>query len=255
MINISLSPFAFGNLSWYVLFYSLGGSVVLTSIWRLVKKGLLPSYRFVLLFAPITVLLALLFARLLYVLDGWNYYTQFPAQMFSLSGLYMNGALFGAACSLWLCSRAAKVSFGRCIDAITPAIIIGQILGRVGCFLNGCCVGIPTNLPWDISYTRNTISAVAGITYHPWQIYEILVLVVTLMVVNRLKPKLKTPGSIFALFLAMYALWRFAGGFLRPRGDLFLGLQQAQVVSFFVLMLSVLFLWRRTVRLTTTSSQ
>jgi phosphatidylglycerol:prolipoprotein diacylglycerol transferase len=194
------------------------------------------------------VIFGVLFARLFYVIDGWEYYTRFPEKIFSLSGLYMNGALFGAACALWLCSWAAKVSFGCCMDAITPAIIVGQMLGRVGCFLNGCCVGIPTNLPWGISYTHNAGSIGAGIAYHPWQIYEILVLLVILVVLNRLKPKLKAPGLLFALFLALYAIWRLAGGFLRPRGDFFLGLQQAQVVSLVVIVFSVSFLWRRAVR-------
>jgi phosphatidylglycerol:prolipoprotein diacylglycerol transferase len=245
MIKISLSPFAFGNMSWYVLFYSLGGGVVLTSVWLLVKKGLLPSYRLVMLFVPVIVLFAVFFARLFYVIDMREYYAQFPEQIFSLNGLFMNGALFGAACSLWLCSRAAKVSFGRCMDAITPAIIVGQILGRVGCFLNGCCYGLETDLIWGITYTHNPRFIGDGAAYHPWQIYEIMFLLVTLGVITLLKPKLKTPGLIFATFLEMYSVWRLAGGFLRPRGDFFLGLQQAQVVSLVVLAFSVAFLRRR----------
>jgi phosphatidylglycerol---prolipoprotein diacylglyceryl transferase len=245
MIKIGLSPYAFGNITWYLIFYSLGGAVVISSIWLLVKKGILPSYRFVFVFAPVTVLFAVLFARLFYVIDMRAYYAQFPEKIFSLGGLYMNGALFGAACSLWLCSRAAKASFGSSMDAITPAIIIGQMLGRVGCLLNGCCYGIETNLPWGITYTHNASLINTGVAHHPWQIYEILVLLVTLGVIIMLKPKLQSPGLIFALFLAMYSLWRFAGGFLRPPGNFLLGLQQAQVLSFFFLVFSVFFLWRR----------
>ena len=225
----------------------MGGAVVICSIWLLVKKGILPSYRFVFLIAVVTVLFGLLFARLFYVIDGWKYYTRFPEKIFTLDGLYMNGALFGAAFAMLLASRLAKVNFGSCMDAITPGIIVGQMCGRVGCFLNGCCYGIKTSLPWGITYTHNPRFSDAGNYYHPWQIYEILVLLVILGIIIGLKPKLKTPGVIFALFLALYAMWRLAGGFLRPPGDLFLGLQQAQVVSLVVLVFSVAFLWRRAV--------
>jgi phosphatidylglycerol---prolipoprotein diacylglyceryl transferase len=248
MLNIGLSPYAFGNITWYVIFYSMGGALVICAIWLLVKQGILPSYRFVSLFAPVTVIFGVLFARLFYVIDRWEYYAQFPGKLFSLNGIYMNGALCGAAFALWLCSRVANVNFGRCVDAVTPSIIVGQMLGRVGCFLNGCCYGIETDLPWGITYTQNVSFAKTGVAYHPWQIYEILVLLVTLGIITRLKPKLKAPGLIFAHFLAMYSVWRFAGGFLRTPGGFFLGLQQAQVVSLVVLVLSVSFIWRGIVK-------
>jgi phosphatidylglycerol---prolipoprotein diacylglyceryl transferase len=255
MIKIGLSPIAFGNVSWWILFYSMGGAVVICSVWLLVKKGILPSYRFVILFALVTVLLSLLFARLFYVIDMREYYARFPEQIFSLNGLYMNGALLGAAGAMWLCSRVARVNFGSCIDAIVPGIIAGQMLGRVGCFLNGCCYGITTNLPWGITYTHKSSSVDASIYYHPWQIYEIVVLVAILWVLSRLKLKLKAPGLPFILFLTMYSTWRLAGGFLRPREDFFLGLQQAQVVSIAILVLSAIFLWHWAVKQKTVSDK
>jgi len=247
MIEIGISPLAIGNLSWYVLFYSMGGAVVMCSIWLLVKKRIVPSHRFTFLIAGTTVLFSILFARLFYIIDGWQYYSQFPEKIFNLDGLYMAGALFGAACAIGLGSRLARVRFGMSMDAVTTGIIVSQMLGRAGCLLNGCCYGIKTDLPWGIVYTNNAGFINNGTVYHPWQIYEISVLLVILGIVIGLKPKLKTPGLIFALFLGLYSIWRLAGGFLRERGDLFWGLQQAQLVSMVVLVFIAAFLCKSAV--------
>jgi phosphatidylglycerol---prolipoprotein diacylglyceryl transferase len=248
MIEIGISPLAIGNLSWYVLFYSMGGAVVMSFIWLLVKKRILPSHRFTLLIAVATVLFSILFARLFYVIDGWQYFSQFPEKIFKLDGLYMNGALFGAACAIWIGSRLARVSFGMIMDAVTPGIIAGQMCGRIGCLLNGCCYGIKTDLLWGITYTNNAGFINNGTAYHPWQAYEILILLVILGTVIGLKPKHATPGLIFVLFMGLYSIWRLAGGFLRVPGDLFWGLQQAQVISLAVLVFSTAFLCQSAVR-------
>ena len=248
IIKISMSPFAFGNISWWVLLWSLGGAVIISWAWLQAKKGVLPSYRIVFSAALVMMLLGLLFARLFYVIDQWAYYVQFPSRIMGINGLYINGAIIGAVCGLWLYSRSGKLNFGKCADVIIPGVIAGQIIGRVGCLINGCCHGIETNLPWGIVYTNNASAATTGIAYHPWQIYEMLVLIMIMVIVVRLKTKTRTTGLLFAIYLAIYSIWRFAGGFLRPDKISFLGLQQAQIVALVLLIFTLPFLWRSTVR-------
>jgi phosphatidylglycerol:prolipoprotein diacylglycerol transferase len=189
-----------------------------------------------------------LFARLFHVIDMWWYYRQFPERIIGFAGFSIYGAILGAILGLWLYCRVARLNFGHFVDVLTPAIIVGQMIGRVGCVLNGCCHGTITTLPWAIVYTDDASHASVGYPYHPWPIYEIAVLLLILGMVIRLKPRMKPAGSLFALYLAAYAAWRFTGGFLRPEAPFILGLQQPQVVALVVLALTVSFLWRKTFR-------
>jgi phosphatidylglycerol---prolipoprotein diacylglyceryl transferase len=247
IIKISINPFAFGDISWWVILYSLGGAFIISWAWLQVKRGRLPSYRAVIIAAFVMVPFGFLFARFFHVLDKWEYYVRFPERIIGVDGLYINGAILGAACGLLLYCRMARLNFGICADVMTPGIIVGQAVGRVGCLITGCCHGINTNLPWGIVYTNYASAAEVGVIYHPWQLYEILVLIMILGVVIALKQKARTEGLLFALYLAIYSIWRFAGGFLRPSQPFLGGLQQAQVVALAVLAVTLPFLWRKAV--------
>src|SRR3712207_514662 len=52
-------------------------------------------------------------------------------------------------------------------DAAAPAMALGYAIGRIGCFLNGCCYGVPTQLPWGFHFP----DADPHLLYHPAQIY------------------------------------------------------------------------------------
>lgn len=87
-------------------------------------------------------------------------------------GLALHGGLlagFGAA--LWFC-RKRRLNAWSLADALAPAIILGQGIGRLGCFLNGDSYGRPTDLPWAVTFTNPEALAPLGIPLHPAQLYE-----------------------------------------------------------------------------------
>lgn len=67
------------------------------------------------------------------------------------------GVVVGILGALWACS-IRKVSFWSVMSTATPALLLGQAVGRVGCFLNGDAFGLPTNLPWGVHFKRYSLS-------------------------------------------------------------------------------------------------
>jgi phosphatidylglycerol:prolipoprotein diacylglycerol transferase len=84
-----------------------------------------------------------------------------------------------------------------------------------------------------------------GAPVHPVQIYEMVFLVPVLVALVLLRHRLKPDGSLFLLYLVLYAAWRIGIGFLRDNPVTMLGLQQAQVIAILVLVVTLpILLWR-----------
>lgn len=115
-------------------------------------------------------------------------------------------------------------------DYSGPGIALGQGIGRIGCFFEGCCYGCPTLLPWGARYTDPSSSVddrLLGVPLHPVQLYEaigLLALFVFLgyVVIPGIRSKRFTPGSAVFGYIVLYAVMRFFLEFLRcdDRGTL-----------------------------------
>lgn len=98
-------------------------------------------------------------ARLFYVIEYWD---QFQRDTLSESlgamlnitqgGLVVYGSLFGALPLAWLYVRRHGLEWLQMADIIAPSLLLGLALGRIGCFLNGCCFGAPCEVPWAVSF-------------------------------------------------------------------------------------------------------
>ncbi|MFA0736594.1 MAG: hypothetical protein OGMRLDGQ_003094, partial [Candidatus Fervidibacter sp.] len=133
-------------------------------------------------------------------------------------GVSFHGAVAGGILAgLWL-SRRYKILFGRIADAVAPGLALGHALGRVGCFLNGCCYGLPTTMPWGVRF-HNPILGVDTLPSHPTQIYEaigLLILFVLLALYSRnisrpssLVPRPVYEGAVFIWWAILYSVLRF----------------------------------------------
>ena len=93
-------------------------------------------------------------ARLLDLAVNWSYYSKDAGRTFQLSfggfsfyGGLILGLLVGA-----LVARALHADLWRLGDSAVPGFVAGIVLMRVGCFLNGCCFGKVTSLPWGVTF-------------------------------------------------------------------------------------------------------
>lgn len=113
-------------------------------------------------------------------------------------------------------------------NVIAPAAAIGIAIGRIWCFLHGCCYGQPTTLPWWVNFWD-------GIMRHPTQIYEIIYLIILLIILLKFSKKNLKPWILFDYFLIAYFGYRFLVEFIRVEPKVFYGFSLYQVASVFVI--------------------
>jgi phosphatidylglycerol:prolipoprotein diacylglycerol transferase len=251
MLYIDVNPVAFtiGSfpIAWYSIMVAL--AVITLVAWALisVKKDRRLTYEMVLNTALVGIPSGVIFSRLLHVIDYWDYYIANPGQIIGGEGLSIWGAVLGAALGIWIFSLFyKKFSFSHMADILAPGIILAQAIGRVGCTLNGCCYGKPTDLPWAIVYTNPNTNGPIGIPVHPTQIYEIIYNLIVFGILLFLRKRLKPDGSLFLVYLTLYSIWRLGIDFIRDGTPFLFGLHQAQVISIIVLLIAVPLLVFRT---------
>jgi phosphatidylglycerol:prolipoprotein diacylglycerol transferase len=101
-------------------------------------------------------------ARLFYVTEYWN--ESFAGKNFRDTlleianipegGLVIFGGFIGAAVGFTIFVAKHRLPFLAIADLIAPSMAIGLAFGRIGCFLNGCCYGGETNLPWHVTFPK-----------------------------------------------------------------------------------------------------
>lgn len=100
------------------------------------------------------------------------------------------------------------------LDLVAVTIPIPWMLAKMGCFLNGCCHGRPTTLPWAVTFPESVCGAPAGIPVHPTQLYEIGIMAILLPLFGKLRSD-RWRGTKLLWFLCLYGLARAATDFLR----------------------------------------
>jgi phosphatidylglycerol:prolipoprotein diacylglycerol transferase len=130
-------------------------------------------------------------------------------------------------------------------DAVAPSLAIGIALGRVGCFLNGCCFGATTDLPWAITFPAGSLpwlhhvhngwlsaEAARSLPIHPAQLYAVLDGVILLGLLTAYYPHRRRDGEVMALLMVCYPVTRFLIERLRDDEGVFLaGLTISQFIS------------------------
>jgi phosphatidylglycerol:prolipoprotein diacylglycerol transferase len=263
-INIGINPIAFLGVRWYGIMVALGVATVVFWGIRQSRKGKFTSDE-ALTAAIVGIISGIIFSKLLHVVDNIVVakihpelvlsgavidYTQQWTRIFSGEGLSIDGGVLGAALGIFIYSRIDRhFSYGALVDSIAPAIILGQAIGRVGCTINGCCWGTPTNLPWAIVYTNVNSFGPLGVPSQPTVVYEIIYNLMAFGILLLLRNKLKPAGSLFAVYLSLYAAWRLGSDFLRLGNPFLFNLHQVQVIAIIVLLITIPFLVLKTRRL------
>ncbi len=216
----------------YVISFLLGYFIVRAEARR---KGLFKKPEDVLDLFLVVIPLAIVFARLYYVAFQWAQYRSQPWEVFMLwhGGLAIHGGLIGGILGLWIVTRWKKVPFWKLTDTVVAALVLGQVLGRIGNFLNGDAFGTPTNLPWGVVFPPGSPAGMEypGQPLHPAMLYEAVGNLLILALLWRLRKRPARDGFLSAVYFIAYSALRFVVEFFR--GDaLMLGpWRAAQVAS------------------------
>ena len=113
--------------------------------------------------------------------------------------------------------RWKKLSIGKVSDILATSAMLGVGIGRIGCFLAGCCFGKPTSLPWGVSFPENSLAwyEIGAQKIHPTQIYSSINLFTIFIILIFLRRYIRFPGQLFLSCVFLYSVHRFFIDFLR----------------------------------------
>ena len=196
-------------------------------------------------------------ARLLYVLHEWPYYRGNLSEIPKVwdAGLSYYGALAAASLAAYVYTRRKSIPFARFADLVAPSVALGYACARIGCFLNGCCYGIDTSLPWGVRFHDPFDPAIVTPPSHPTQLYSALVSLAILAILVRIDLREHRDGLVFAWYIALYSGTRFIIEFVRagdrlPIGPLHLSLAQLASAPLFLCGVLAVVLLSRPIRRT-----
>jgi len=135
-------------------------------------------------------------------------------------GLAMYGGVLIALPLCYAYIRHERLSFWEAMDTLVPPWMMLLVLGRLGCFLNGCCYGKPTTAPWGLFFKDTARTSGYYATTHPTQLYSSLAALVIFMIMWRRRLKPRFTGQVSLIFFILYPIVRFVIEFYRadPRG-------------------------------------
>ncbi|MGD0860546.1 MAG: prolipoprotein diacylglyceryl transferase [Terracidiphilus sp.] len=179
----------------------------------------------------VAALLGIVGAKLWHVLDtpmefrelGWRV-------LWDTAGFaWFGGLLFGIS-ALVFQGWWAKIGALRTLDLAAPAAAIGYGIGRIGCFLSGDgCYGLPTNLPWGMSFPHGIEPTLVRV--HPTPLYELAAGLLIGWWLWRRGGRPHRTGAIVGQYLVLSGVARFLVEFIRRNPKVLWGLSNAQLAS------------------------
>ncbi len=121
-----------------------------------------------------------------------------------------------------------EVPLGRLADCVAASTSLAMAVFRVGCFGIGCCFGIPTDLPWAITFPPNSLpsqiqakigllssSGLPSVPVHPLQVYLFVLSLGVGLWLLWFQRREHYDGQVFLAFLAIHESGKFALEWLR----------------------------------------
>ncbi|MGD9142171.1 MAG: prolipoprotein diacylglyceryl transferase [bacterium] len=162
-------------------------------------------------------------SRFLYVISHLSDFSGDPWGVFKVweGGLTFYGGLIAAVVTGVLYIKRRRLPASEITDILAPQIALGIAIARVGCFLNGCCFGKESSLPWACAFPPDSLagSVMHGLRLHPVQIYAVIANLIIAIALWRLLKRKLPAGTVFSCLLVFYGAWRFIVDFWRYYED------------------------------------
>jgi len=225
---------AFGvELRSYPFFLALAAAIgILGCIWYSNKRGF--AVRPVIVVLAAASVAVLVGARLMNAALNWGFYSAHPEEIWTLTtvGFSLYGGILLAALVGVAACRALKIDVWKLGDTFAPFIGLSIAIVRIGCFLNGCCFGTETDLPWGVTFPflspahryqmSHGISGLFSVApVHPTELYELAAAFVgaaLAMIVVKRRP---FDGAAILAFAMWFTAFRFFDDFLRVPSESF----------------------------------
>lgn len=168
-------------------------------------------------------------ARLTYVLlhldefsGHWTRtFNPFQSGYYGIAGLNLYGGVLLAIILTYFYCRYKKISLFEVFDDFSPTLGIGLFFTRIGCFLNGCCFGTPSDIFCAVKYPAGSIpySVFGSQHLHPSQLYSSLYGLGLFLLLHLMMKRKKFHGQLVALLFMVEAVFRFVIEYVRYYED------------------------------------
>jgi len=164
---------------------------------------------------------AMIGAKLPFVLTDWTGFVSGTAWLSDGKTIMFGivGGYFGVELAKWTLDIRIKTG-----DTFAVPVAVGVAIGRVACFIGGCCYGTPTSLPWGICFAKSGDS----LPRHPTQLYEAAFHLTMAGLLFVLQQRGLFRSQLIKLYILAYLAYRFLTEFIRPEPSLLLGLTAYQ---------------------------
>ncbi len=202
------------------------------------KSGLNPQQMLDLCF--IVMIAAIIGSRLFYVVYHMD---EFKGHLINIinpfqqsgevgiAGLSMMGGLILAIAAALTFFIIKKINPWPLLDALAPSFFLGEAITRIGCFLNGCCFGLPTHCGCGVVFPADSMAGwiFPGTPLWPTQLMSSAAGLVMFIALLLLEKKKRYNGFTFWNGLALYSIWRFTIDFFRYYEDSMVFLKVGQI--------------------------
>ena len=201
-------------------------------------------------------------AKLYYLIENFDRVLMDPKGMiFSGAGLVFLGGLIGGTMGVSYVFRKNSMEWFQSADIVAPLLALGYSLGRIGCLLVGDDYGLPTDLPWGISFPNGLPPTTYSVfqSYYPWvdlsgfqpgilkvhptQIYESVIGFLIFLYLYKIRLTNTVAGSLFFKYLIFAGIERFFIEFIRMNPKYLFNLSGAQLISLCMISISIWFFY------------
>ncbi|WHY13908.1 prolipoprotein diacylglyceryl transferase [Peribacillus frigoritolerans] len=250
-IAIDLGPI---QVHWYGLIIGFGVLLGLIIALRESERRGLDKEIFtdLILFA---VPIAIISARIYYVIFQWEYYSQNPGDIIKIwnGGIAIHGALIGSVLTAIVFAKVKKVSFWKLVDIAAPSLLLGQAIGRWGNFMNQEAHGgeVTRSFLENMHLPEFIINQmyINGTYYHPTFLYESIWNILGVIILLSLRKVNLRRGELFLIYVIWYSIGRyFIEGLRTDSLMLTESLRIAQVISIVLIAVAIALVVYRRVR-------
>ncbi|MDH5365555.1 MAG: prolipoprotein diacylglyceryl transferase [Cyclobacteriaceae bacterium] len=187
--------------------------------------------------------------KIFFFFESPDYYLSNPKQLFSGGGFVFYGSLIFTIPTMYLFFKSHNLPWGGMLDIMAISTCIVHALGRMGCFMAGCCHGLPYEGSFSVTFTDSaSLAQPLNTPLHPTQLYSVTLIVLILIMLLRIKKRKLFDGQMFISYLILYASGRVVIEIFR--GDLKRGfiigdyVSHSQFISFIIICITVYIYYR-----------
>lgn len=238
-INLSISRTAFTiggiHIYWYAIFIVVA---ILIAILALKKDCI--KYNDILELMILILPIAIICARLYYVIFNMQYYLNNPNEIINIrnGGLAIYGGIIGGAITTIIFCKIKKIQILDMFDMIVPYLSLGQAIGRWGNFINGEAHGTTTSSIFRMGIIENGIY----MEVHPTFLYESICTLIIFFILMYVRNHRKYKGQLTIIYLLLYSLIRIIIEGLRTDSLMIGNIRISQLISIIIFIVVIIIL-------------